>query len=205
MALVDCVECGRRISKKAAACPDCGRPVTRPVQTRNVVNLAVAVALLMWLVGVFEPAPPPAKAAAPLTAAQQVERSRLLLLEARALPASAYEDNLAVYSELAKLHPDVALYKEKVAHYQAKVTRQNAIFNQFRVGGGAHIGLENYLKRVLRDPGSYQHVETTYSDGGGDTITVVTTYRAKNGFGGYAVESVTARCTISGECRVLPQ
>jgi uncharacterized membrane protein YvbJ len=35
MALIDCPECGKRVSSQAAACPDCGCPLTQnhPVQT----------------------------------------------------------------------------------------------------------------------------------------------------------------------------
>jgi DNA-directed RNA polymerase subunit RPC12/RpoP len=37
MALIDCTECGKEISDRAASCPHCGGPVTKPVKPVKVV------------------------------------------------------------------------------------------------------------------------------------------------------------------------
>lgn len=42
MSLIICPECGHEVSTTAAACPNCGRPFTRPVIERNVVIADVA-------------------------------------------------------------------------------------------------------------------------------------------------------------------
>ena len=59
--------------------------------------------------------------------------------------------------------------------------------------------MQNYLKKNLKDPDSYQHIETRYTDNGGDTIKVYLKYRAKNSFGGYVVNVAVADVTVDGQ------
>ena len=56
---------------------------------------------------------------------------------------------------------------------------------------GSHRELTKVIKSNLRDPDTYEHIETTYEING-DSVNVMTKYRAKNGFGGHVVETVTA-------------
>ena len=60
------------------------------------------------------------------------------------------------------------------------------------------IGVEKYVKANLRDPDSYDHIETriTPVNERGEHALVMK-YRAKNGFGGMNVESLVA--TIKNE------
>lgn len=56
MALTKCSECGKDVSDKAAACPNCGNPiyaeaVTTIQRTSKKWKKYQAVAIVMWIVG----------------------------------------------------------------------------------------------------------------------------------------------------------
>jgi hypothetical protein len=54
---------------------------------------------------------------------------------------------------------------------------------------GTYSALINAVKENLRDPGSFEHVETRISEIGEDgRQEVIMRYRAKNGFGGMNVQ-----------------
>lgn len=63
---------------------------------------------------------------------------------------------------------------------------------------GSHRKLETYIKASMNDPGSYQHISTSYIMPP-DTATAavfITTFRGKNAFGGVVTQTVRARCNI---------
>jgi hypothetical protein len=58
---------------------------------------------------------------------------------------------------------------------------------------GSHKGVTNYIKTQLREPDSYEHIETRITPVDSDgNHTLIMQYRARNGFGGMAVELATA-------------
>lgn len=61
---------------------------------------------------------------------------------------------------------------------------------------GPHWQLTWYLETILKDPDSYEHINTERL---GDRV--IMTYRAKNSFGGYAVNSIDAQFDIR-TCRI---
>lgn len=75
--------------------------------------------------------------------------------------------------------------------------RQQQIERQFSAWDGSHYALEKSVKKALKDPDSYQHIETRYSDDG-DHITVVMQFRAKNSFGGYDVSTARGTYDLDG-------
>ena len=81
---------------------------------------------------------------------------------------------------------------------------QKKIEKQFSPWDGRHIQLYNFLKENLRDPDSLEHIESSYERKRGakgwekGVIEVKVKYRAKNGFGGYNVESISADCDLDG-------
>lgn len=77
-------------------------------------------------------------------------------------------------------------------------TRTEIVEEAFSSLNGAHIQLQRYIKSQMNDPKSYEHVETKYVDNG-DYITVHSTFRGKNAFGGVVVNSVLANCSVDGE------
>lgn len=79
--------------------------------------------------------------------------------------------------------------------------RQEKIEAQFSSWDGSHRALVSYLKEHLNDPGSYQHVKTTYRDAGAvgvDMLLVECTYRAKNAFGALVLGQVVAVVDLDG-------
>lgn len=80
----------------------------------------------------------------------------------------------------------------------AEELRTEKIAKAFSAWDGSHRQLEAYIIKQLRDPDSYEHIETRYIDSGEDTLTLYTKYRAKNGFGGYGIGEVVATAHIDG-------
>lgn len=94
---------------------------------------------------------------------------------------------------------DSAEVKAKKAEVAAAISAadKQAGFHCLSSWDGSHRGVENWLKKHLRDPDSYQHVETKISPNKDGQHTLFTTYRAKNGFGGYVGGTVIA--TVDNE------
>ena len=70
------------------------------------------------------------------------------------------------------------------------------------VAGGQNLAVEKLIKGALRDPGSFQHINTTIAsvDDHGKHFLIME-YRAKNGFGGYNPGSVAAQ-VYQSNCEV---
>lgn len=79
----------------------------------------------------------------------------------------------------------------------AEEIRQDEIRAAFSAWDGSHRELERWIKKNIKDPRSYEHIETRFGMDG-DTVIVATTYRAKNSFGGYVVNTATAKARIDG-------
>ncbi len=82
------------------------------------------------------------------------------------------------------------------AAQKAEDTRKG--FHCLDTFNGSHRGVEKYVKANLRDPDSYDHIETRISpvSNKGEHVLIMK-YRAKNGFGGMNVESLVA--TVKNE------
>lgn len=76
-------------------------------------------------------------------------------------------------------------------------TRQRLIESQFLLDG-SHFELAQIIKSAMNNPKSYEHNNTRYTDKG-DYLTVSTTFRETNAFGGVVLSSVFARVSLSGE------
>lgn len=131
-----------------------------------------------------------------------------ILSSLKNIPAAKAKINLDLYTELVSLNPDVQKYKDKVEHYtvkleqeqknkQAVATRKKQIEDQFSGWDGSHVKLTRYIKEHMKDPDSYDHVETRFGDKG-DHILVVTKYRGKNSFGALVVQATTATVDFNG-------
>lgn len=64
---------------------------------------------------------------------------------------------------------------------------------------GSFYEVEQYLKRQMRDPDSFEAIKWTSPIKGCGTYTVGVRYRAKNGFGGYVVEEAVATLAADGQ------
>jgi hypothetical protein len=87
--------------------------------------------------------------------------------------------------------PMSAAEAQALAAQKAEDTRKG--FHCLSSYNGSHRGVVKYVKENLRDPDSYDHIETriTPISKEGEHVLVMK-YRAKNGFGGMNVESVIA-------------
>ena len=76
--------------------------------------------------------------------------------------------------------------------------RMEKIKRQFSSWDGSHIQLERILKKNLKDPDSYQHIESSYKFLDNGNIKVYLKYRAKNSFGGYNIGVIAGEVTVDG-------
>jgi len=69
---------------------------------------------------------------------------------------------------------------------------------------GSNTYLVKLVKENLNDPKSFEHVKTTFSDNGTDSITIKMVYRAKNGFGGLVLGTVIAKADyITDQIKII--
>lgn len=84
------------------------------------------------------------------------------------------------------------------------LTIEEKVEQQFSAWDGSHIKLAQYVKETLKDPKSYEHIETTFTptpltdENKNQYITVNMQYRAKNSFWGYMVEIYKAFFDVEG-------
>lgn len=88
---------------------------------------------------------------------------------------------------------EIALQEEKI-----KIRRQKQIEEQFSKWDGSHRKLEEFVKENMKNPDSYEHVETTYRDMG-EFLLVQTKYRGTNSFNAIVPETTTAKVSLEGE------
>ncbi|MGH1462737.1 MAG: hypothetical protein ACRBB6_11930 [Neptuniibacter sp.] len=148
------------------------------------------------------------KAKAVIAEQKKAEKTQLLLAKLKTVPASEFEENKKLYQQLSAMHPANETYKNKLAHYEAKIeeekqakiaaaARKERIEKQFSAWDGSHYNLERIIKKAMNDPDSYEHDETVYWDRG-DHLIVRTTYRGKNAFGGVVRNFVKAKVSLDG-------
>lgn len=104
-------------------------------------------------------------------------RTQIILEKLNGVPVENHEDNLKFYRQLISMHPDNEKYQAKVDFYSNKIAeaervaqeaqaRRDAISSQFSPWDGSHSNLERLIEKTMKNPDSYEHVETTYSDQG---------------------------------------
>ena len=76
--------------------------------------------------------------------------------------------------------------------------RIEMIEEEFSAWDGSHRELTRVIKDTMKDPNSYEHVETTYRDMG-DYLIVTTRFRGTNTFGAVVTNSVEAKVSLDGE------
>ena len=101
-----------------------------------------------------------------------------------------------IYGTFSSISDDAAPKAPPVPK-TAEQIRADKVHSAFSGWDGAHRSLQRLVKKNLNDPDSYSHIETLYSDKG-DHVYIEMKYRAKNGFGGYVVETIKAKATVSG-------
>ena len=97
----------------------------------------------------------------------------------------------------AQLDRQVQHEKEEEQKQQAMAARREAIKKQFSAWDGSNLEVERAVKAQMKNPKSYEHVETKFKimDKG---YVVFTTIRGTNGFGGVVPQSFMAKVTDDG-------
>lgn len=142
---------------------------------------------------------------------QRKQEEKALYPTVKAYSANELIRNWSGYKRLSELDPSNELYQKKRDHYQGLIderakrekveaARKERIEKNFSGWDGSHHYLKHLVKEALRDPNSFEHIETGYEDKG-SYLLVTMTYRGRNGFGGMVVETVRARVSLDG--RVL--
>lgn len=129
---------------------------------------------------------------------QKKAQTRKLLEEAKNIPAMDYKKNMELYQKLVELDPEESIYSKKLKFYTEKAERQEKIESQFSTWDGSHRKLTQYIKNYMHDPKSYEHVKTVYRDMG-DYLIVETTFRGKNRFGAFVLNTAMANITLDGQ------
>ncbi|MCC2607336.1 zinc ribbon domain-containing protein [Planctobacterium marinum] len=168
MALLKCKECGKDVSSKAKSCPNCG---AKPPKQTSFLTWLVTILIVIGFVGAFI-------GESSLTAEQRAARDEQVRLKRE-------------QEEVAKAE------REKL---KAKEDAEKKLkgFHCLSSWDGSHRQVASYVEKNMRDPDSFEHIETVITpvDEDGNHLLKMT-YRGKNGFGGMSVESVVA--TVSND------
>lgn len=191
--LKPCSTCQKEIASSAPTCPHCGAANKAPKKSIGTGTGIIIIIALIWGFNSLKEANKPK--APPETAQQKTQR---LERELKAIPEEQYQKNFERYQQLLQLHPNNEKYQQRVKFYKPKAMREKEIVKQFSAWDGSHTQFERMIKNVLKDPDSYEHIETKYIDKE-QHIIVITKYRARNSFGGYVVESKAAKFSIDGQ------
>jgi hypothetical protein len=163
MALIKCKECGEKVSSKAKACPKCG---AKPKKKTSFLTWFVLV-LFLLIVGL------PMIFSANMTPEEQA-----------AYEAQRAEERAASEAERIR---DAELLAQEKAEEQRKG------FHCLSSWDGSHTAVKQYVQERMRDPKSFDHVQTriTPVDQNGEHVLAME-YRAANGFGGLTIGIATA-------------
>lgn len=91
-----------------------------------------------------------------------------------------------------------AICYDKTRTISAEEAHHKMVISQFDPYDGSHRNLEAYVKTKLRDPKSYEHIQTKFVDHK-DHLVVRMHYRARNGFGGMGIGYAKANVNMNGE------
>ena len=129
--------------------------------------------------------------------------------EVAKVPVLEFDENIRLYRELQALAPTNTRYAAKIEYYtgqkdkaakEAEAKRQLADAKRRRQGlhclsswDGSHRGVERATKKRLRDPDSFEHIDTRiWPVNPSGAHELVMRYRAANGFGGMNTASARA-------------
>jgi hypothetical protein len=78
-----------------------------------------------------------------------------------------------------------------------KNSRQEQIEKQFSAWDGSHYGLVKYVKNMMHNPKSFEHVETRYGDKG-DHLVLKMVFRGTNQFNAIVTQTCYAKADLKG-------
>lgn len=114
---------------------------------------------------------------------------------------AAETSNSALESKLRGLEAQLAKQEERekaeALKQQALAARKAAITKQFSAWDGSHPAVERAVKEMMKNPKSYEHVETRFSIQNSGFM-VFTTARGTNAFGGVVPQTFIAKLSDDG-------
>jgi len=200
MALIECKECGKSISDKAGACPNCGAPIqqstmppvaeTKPVsqptpapkKKRSILWYILGAIVLVGVLGaIFGPSESERKAK---------EAEKIAAIEAAKTP----EQRAAEAKAKEEKEKEMARQKEEHAKAEEAKANAKALENQ---RAARVFAVTKVIRESARNPKSVEFTKVL-SDDTGDLLCIQ--FRAQNGFGGMNLEhyAVTKTKTYNG-------
>lgn len=119
----------------------------------------------------------------------------IALMKTQAPERAKIIKEVAERKEQEKIERELAAEIKKQEEFNKN--RKENIEKQFSAWDGSHPKLSRMIEESCRNPDSYEHIETRFRDDG-NSIFVITKYRAENGFGGMTIGNVTARVDFNG-------
>lgn len=106
--------------------------------------------------------------------------------------------NYELYSSLYTNYQPLSEKETKeMAYYMAEKTLSDNEKLQFRSIDGSNILVVNFVKKLMNDPNSFEHINTTvYKTDDRAFLDVVMMYRGKNAFGAKVVNTIKARVSL---------
>ena len=86
-------------------------------------------------------------------------------------------------------------YEPRPSRPKKELTRAEKISGQFSDHDGRHFVLARVVKANLKDPSSFEHLETSFKESGA-YLTVSMVYRARNSFGALVIGYISAKVSI---------
>jgi len=109
-------------------------------------------------------------------------REEQLLTELKAIPASQYSENLSKYNELKSIRPESEKYQKKSVYYADKIKEQDRQAKErAKAVQQGRFSAERLVQSSLKNPDSYEHVNTKYLITDKEIVFIVT-YRGTNSF-----------------------
>ncbi len=138
------------------------------------------------------------------------------------VPEYDLNKKIEIYKRLANLKPESSQFRSKLVDYQTKkraieaeialkekraeelmeAANRRKGFHCLSAWDGSHRGVKQYVENNMRDPDSFEHIETSITpvDQAGKH-TLLMKYRARNGFGGMNV-AIAVATIRSSDCAV---
>ena len=104
--------------------------------------------------------------------------------------------------DVVSLSDSLSITKDSAERILVYQQHRATMIKQSFTYDGMHLGLRRTVIAQLKDPDSFEHISTQYSDKN-DYLMVLMKYRAKNSFGGFVVNSVKAKVSLDGSQVVI--
>jgi len=124
-----------------------------------------------------------------------LNKSFIAMMKTKAPEREKIIKEVAERKEQERIAKELAAEQRKQA--EINKNRKENIEKQFSAWDGSHPKLSRMIEENCRNPDSYEHIETRFRDDG-NSIFVITKYRAENGFGGMTIGTVSARVDFEG-------